>query len=351
MSANPPRIHRSALWIALGGLSLLVSLVMAPFFATLAWAGIFAYASWPVATWIRTRCSGRDTLAAGLTTLLAALLLFGPLLWLVWLARQELGQIYPVLQAFMAAPPPLPDWLAQLPLVGDLLAQLHVQLLSDPQDLMAIIKGWIKSHTEEAAALVGGVGRNLAKLFLLILVLFFFYRDGARIVRELRHVMARFLGTRAHGYLAAVGSTSRAVVFGILLTALVQGIVAGIGYGVAGLSSPVTFGVLTFLSALIPFGTPLAWGSAGALLFFQGEVGPAVGVWLWGALVVSQLDNVLRPIFISSISPIPFLLVLFGVLGGILAFGLIGIFAGPMVLAVAWAVWREWTAHLDEPEV
>jgi len=350
LPANPPHIHRLALWLALGALSLLVFAVMAPFFAPLAWAGIIAYVSWPVATWIRTRCAGRNTLAASLTTLLAALLLFGPLLWLVWLARQELARIYPVLQAFVAAPPPLPDWLEQLPWAGDLLAQLHVQLLSDPQDLMPIIKGWIKEHSGEAAALVGGVGRNLAKLFMLIMILFFFYRDGARIVREFRHVMARFLGARAHGYLAAVGSTSRAVVFGILLTALVQGIVAGIGYGVAGLSSPVTFGVLTFLSALIPFGTPLAWGSAGALLLFQGEVGPAVGVWLWGALVVSQLDNVLRPVFISSISPIPFLLVLFGVLGGLLAFGLIGIFAGPMVLAVAWAVWREWAAHLDEPE-
>lgn len=338
------------LWIALGGLSLLVFVVMAPFFAPLAWAGIIAYVSWPAATWMRTRCAGRNTLAASLTTILAALLLFGPLLWLVWLAQQELGRIYPALQAFMAAPPPLPDWLAQLPWVGDLLAQLHVQLLSDPQDLMAVIKDWLKNHSGEAAALVGGAGRNLAKLFLLILILFFFYRDGERIVLELRHVMARFLGTRAHGYFTAVGSTSRAVVFGILLTALVQGIVAGVGYGVAGLSSPVTFGVLTFLSALIPFATPLAWGSAGALLLFQGEVGPAVGVWLWGALVVSQLDNVLRPIFISSISPIPFLLVLFGVLGGILTFGLIGIFAGPMVLAVAWAVWREWAAHLDESE-
>lgn len=140
------------------------------------------------------------------------------------------------------------------------------------------------------------------------------------------------------------------MVYGILLTALGQGIVAGIGYAVAGLSSPVTFGVLTFLIALIPFGTPLAWGSAGALLLFHGEVGPAIGVWLWGALVVSQLDNVLRPLFISSISPIPFLLVLFGVLGGILAFGLIGLFAGPIVLAVAWAVWREWAAQLDEAE-
>ena len=350
MTANPPRIHRIALWLALGGLALLVFLVIAPFLAPLAWAGILAYISWPVAIWIRTRCSGYDTLAAGLTTLLSALLLFGPLLWLVWLAQQELGRIYPALQAFIAAPPPLPEGLAKLPGVGDFLTKFHMQLLNDPQDLMAVITAWLKDHSGEAAALLGGVGRNLGKLFLLVLILFFFYRDGARILLELRHVMARFLGVRVHAYLAAIGSTTRAVVYGFLLTALVQGIVAGIGYGVAGLSSPVTFGVLTFLVALIPFGTPLAWGSAGALLFFQGEIGPAIGVWLWGALVVSQLDNLLRPLFISSISPIPFLLVLFGVLGGILAFGLIGLFAGPIVLAIAWAVWREWTAQLDEPE-
>jgi predicted PurR-regulated permease PerM len=345
---NSPRIHRLPLWLALGALSLLVFLVMTPFFAPLAWAGILAYISWPVATWMRTRCAGRDTLAAGLTTLLAGLILFGPLLWLVWLAQQELGRIYPIMQAFMADPPPLPSWLAKLPWAGDLMTQLHVQLLSDPQDMIAVIKDWLKDHSGKAAALVGGVGKNLAKLFLLMLILFFFYRDGARILLELRIVMERFLGTRAHGYLVSVGATTRAVVYGILLTAMVQGLLAGLAYGVAGLSSPVTLGVLTALVALIPFGTPLAWGSAGAWLLVQGEIGPAIGVWLWGALVVSQLDNLLRPLFISSISPIPFLLVLFGVLGGILAFGFIGLFAGPIVLAMAWAVWREWAAQLDE---
>lgn len=350
MPATSPRIHRFVLWFALGGLSLLVFLVMAPFLTSLAWAGILAYVSWPVANWIRTRCSGHDTLAAGLTTILSGLLLFGPLLWLMWLAQQELSRIYPALQSFMAAPPPLPPWLADLPWVGDSLAQLHVQLLGDPRDLMAVVKNWLMNHSGEAAALVGGAGRNLAKLLLLILILFFFYRDGARIILELRHVMTRFLGPRAHGYLTAAGSTTRAVVYGIFFTALVQGVVAGFGYSVAGLDSPVTFGVLTFLVALIPFGTPVAWGSAGALLFFQGDIGPAIGVWLWGALVVSQLDNFLRPLFISSISPIPFLLVLFGVLGGILAFGLIGLFAGPIVLAVAWAVWREWTVQMNEAE-
>ncbi|HQM87001.1 MAG TPA: AI-2E family transporter, partial [Methylotenera sp.] len=80
----------------------------------------------------------------------------------------------------------------------------------------------------------------------------------------------------------------------------------------------------------------------------QGETGAAIGVWLWGAIVVSQLDNFLRPIFISSVSPIPFLFVLFGVLGGLLAFGLVGLFIGPIILAVIWAVWREWVTHLQD---
>lgn len=351
MPVTSPRVQQFVLWFALGGLSLLVFLVLAPFLTTLAWAGILAYASWPVANWIRARCSGYDTLSAGLNTILAGTLLFGPFLWLIWLAQQELSRIYPALQSFMAAPPPLPPWLAELPWVGDSLAQLRAQLLGDPRDLITVAKNWLIDHSEEAAALVGGAGRNLAKLILLIIILFFFYRDGARIIHELRHVMTRFLGHRAHGYLTAVGSTTRAVVYGIFFTALVQGVVAGFGYGVAGLDSPVTFGVLTFLVALIPFGTPVAWGSAGALLFFQGKIGPAIGVWLWGALVVSQLDNFLRPFFISSISSIPFLLLLFGVLGGIMAFGLIGLFIGPIVLAVAWAVWREWTVQLNEAEV
>jgi len=102
--------------------------------------------------------------------------------------------------------------------------------------------------------------------------------------------------------------------------------------------------------ALIPYATPLAWGGAGAWLLFQGESAAAIGVWIWGAAVVSQLDNILRPLFISSAGTIPFLLVLFGVLGGTYAFGLVGLFTGPIVLAIAWAVWREWVEHLDETD-
>lgn len=354
MSASAPSAsplaRRLAPWLALTGLALLAFLVLTPFLVPLVWAGVLAYASWPLAEWLRARCNGRDTLAASLATLLAGLTLFAPLLWLAWLAQEEMGLLAPALQAFLAAPPEVPAWLAGLPWLGDWLSQQRSWLLADPEGVAAAAKSWLAAHVGEAAQLAGGVGRNLAKLVLVLVILFFFYRDGARMVRELRHVLERFIGDRTHGYLTAAGATTRAVVYGILLTALIQGAVAGAGYWVAGLNSPVTLGVLTAMFALIPFATPLAWGGAGLWLLFQGETAAAIGVWVWGAAVVSQIDNVLRPLFISSVGAIPFLLVLFGVLGGLLAFGLVGLFAGPIVLAVAWAVWREWAAHLDDGE-
>jgi predicted PurR-regulated permease PerM len=348
MPAASPFSRRLTPWLALSGLALLAFLVLAPFFAPLAWAGVLAYASWPLAEAIRVRCQGRDTLAASLSTGIAGLILFGPLLWLAWVAQQELGGVYHALLAFVAAPPEVPPLLRNLPWLGDWLTQQRATLLADPEGMISAVRAWFAAHASDAAQLAGGIGRNLVKLVLVLVILFFFYRDGARIVLELRHVMARFIGPGTHGYMAAAGATTRAVVYGILLTALVQGTLAGLGYWVAGMSSPVTLGVLTALFALIPFGTPLVWGAAGAWLLFQGETGAAIGVCIWGAAVVSQIDNVLRPVFISSVGTIPFLLVLFGVLGGLLAFGLVGLFVGPIVLAVAWAVWREWAAHLDD---
>jgi predicted PurR-regulated permease PerM len=321
MTAASPLSRRLTPWLALTGLALLVFLILTPFLVPLVWASVLAYASWPLAEWLRARCGGRDTLAASLAVGLAALTLFAPVLWLGWVAQQEVGGVVRALLAFVAAPPEVPEFLLSLPWLGDWLAQQRALLLADPQGVVAALKVWFAAHVGDAAQLVGGIGRNLAKLMLVLLILFFFYRDGARMVRELRHVLTRFIGPRAHGYLTAAATTTRAVVYGVLLTALAQGAFAGAGYWVAGLGSPVTLGVLTALFALIPFGTPLAWGGAGAWLLFQGETTAAVGVWLWGAAVVSQIDNVLRPLFISSVSDIPFLLVLFGVLGGVARMG------------------------------
>jgi predicted PurR-regulated permease PerM len=348
LETRSPFSRRIVPWLALSGLILLAFMVVAPFLAPIAWAGIISYVAWPAAERIRAWCRERDTLAASITTSICALTLFLPLIWLVFLAQQELTHVFPTLEALLTHPPAVPENLQSIPWLGDWLIQLQNSLANNPQGLTKVITTWLATNANNVTTIVGGVGRNLAKLVLVIVILFFFFRDGARILRELRLVLERFIGQQVHDYLHAAGSTTRAVVYGVFLTAFVQGVVAGLGYWVAGLPSPVMFGLLTMLLALIPFCTPIAWGSAGLWLFMQGETGAAIGVWLWGAIVVSQLDNFLRPIFISSVSPIPFLFVLFGVLGGLLAFGLVGLFIGPIILAVIWAVWREWVTHLQD---
>jgi predicted PurR-regulated permease PerM len=129
------------------------------------------------------------------------------------------------------------------------------------------------------------------------------------------------------------------VVFGLLGTALVQGVIAGIGFALFGVPSPVALGALVTVGSFVPMGPVLIWGGAALWLFAGGHTGAAIGMAIWGAALVSSIDNVLRPILISGgATRIPFLLVFFGVLGGLLSFGLLGLFLGPVLLAVTFAL-------------
>lgn len=331
----------------LGGLALAAWTVVAPFVAALAWAVMIAYASWPLYAALRRALGGREVMAAGIMTLLCALVLFAPLVAAAWAAQQEAGALYRAIQDFLAAPPLVPEWIQLLPAVGPWLEALRAEWLSQPEVLTAQATEWFKARIGDIATMAGQIGKNLGKMFIALIALFFVYRDWERLSAQVRRVLAGFLGERAHGYLAAVGTTTRAVVYGLLVTALVQGTLAGLGYWVAGVSAPILLGLITTLFAMVPFATPIAWGGVGLWLLFQGEMVAGVGVLLWGALVVSQIDNIVRPLLISANTDIPFLLVLLGVLGGVLAFGLIGLFLGPIVLAVLLAVWREWAGQLN----
>ena len=334
--------------LLLGSLAVAAWFVVAPFLAALVWAVMIAYATWPLYVRLRRMLRGRNVAAAIVMTLICAVVLFAPLIGGAWAAQNEAGELIRGVQAFLAAPPEIPPWLRRLPLLGPWLDELRVGWMHRPEAMQAGAADWFKSHTEELTALAGQIGKNLGKMFIALTALFFVYRDWERLSAQVRHVLTRVLGARADEYIDAVGSTTRAVVYGLLITALVQGALAGIGYWVAGMSAPILLGFITALLALIPFATVLAWGSAGLWLIMQGDTMAGVGVLLWGSLVVSQIDNVIRPWVISANTDIPFLLVLIGVLGGVLAFGLIGLFLGPILLAVLLAVWREWTEQLDE---
>jgi predicted PurR-regulated permease PerM len=135
-----------------------------------------------------------------------------------------------------------------------------------------------------------------------------------------------------------------------MLGALAQGAVAGVGYALFGVRAPVLLGALTALVALVPFGAPMVWGGLGIWLLLTNHIWQGIGLLLWGMLLVSWVDNIVRPLVISNATRMPFLLVVFGVLGGVLAFGLVGLFIGPVLLAVSLALWREWLAQHQKPE-
>jgi len=335
--------RRIILALLLGGLFILGYLVLSWFIVPAVWAAILAYVTWPAYAKLRKLMRGNAFGSALLMTLLLTAAFVLPLLWLIALLQSEFVQGYKAVSAYLAAGSHrLPDFVLQLPWAGEQLQELLDKFATNPVAVRTQLATWTQQWLGELGDLVGGVGRNAVKLGFALLTVLFIYRDGESLLDQARRVLRRFLGTRVDGYIAAIGTTTKAVLYGLVLTAFAQGLLAGVGYWFAGVRAPVLFGAFTALIALMPFGTPFVWGSLGAWLLFTGKTLEGIGLLLWGTLVVSWVDNLIRPLVISSATQIPFLLVLFGVIGGLASFGLIGMFLGPVIVAVLMAVWREW---------
>ncbi|MCD6679194.1 MAG: AI-2E family transporter [Burkholderiaceae bacterium] len=335
--------NRVILGLLLGGLLLLAYAVVRPFLAPIAWALILAYVTWPLVVRLRRLLGGRNTLAALAMTLLLTAAFVLPLLWVGLLLRGELADFYTSAASLLSRGElRLPEVVADLPLLGSWLQNLLDEFARDPTAIRTQVAGWVEARAAESLNVVGGVGRNAAKLGFALVTVFFLYRDGEQVLAQAQLVLHRFLGARVDPYLAAVGSMTTAVVWGLLLTALAQGLVAGVGYWWFGLEAPVLLGAITAAIALIPFGTPFVWGAIGIWLIAHEDLFNGIGLLLYGTLIVSWVDNLVRPLVISNATRISFLLVMFGVLGGLAAFGLVGLFIGPVILAVLMAVWREW---------
>jgi predicted PurR-regulated permease PerM len=341
-------LRRVIVAAALAGLALLAFQVLQPFIVPVIWAVLLAFVTAPAHEWLVRRLGGRRTLASLLMTLLITAAIVVPLVWLVLLAQSELTALYRDFTTLLARGPRIPDFILRLPVVGEWLRDLLERVARDPDALTAEVQAFMQRSSVQMGSVVGGVGRNVVKLVIAMFSLFFMYRDGRRVASETSVVLRQFFGSRADHYLIAIGDTVKAVVYGLVLAALAQGTLAGIGYAVAGLSAPLFLGAVTTLVALIPFVVPFMWIGASLWLLLSGDTVAAVGLFIWGATAVSWIDNVVRPLVISGATRIPFLLVMFGVLGGIAAFGLVGLFIGPVILAVLIAVWREWVAEKKE---
>src|SRR5574342_727484 len=190
--------------------------------------------------------------------------------------------------------------------------------------------------------------RNV-ELALSLFIAFFFYRDGIDGANRLQAAARRLWGERALHLLDLVGATIKSVVYGTMGTAIAQSILTGLGIWLAGVPGALLFGFLTFLMALPPIGAPLVWFPAAIWLLYTGATGWAVFLVLWGIFVVGGADNFIRPYFISRGSDLPFVLVFLGVMGGAFAFGFLGIFLGPTLLATGYDIVRDWARVESAP--
>ena len=346
---SAPWLRRLITAVLLAVLVILGFQVLDPFIVPMVWAAILAYVSWPAYQWLVKVFRGRTIIAALIMTLVITAAVIVPLAWLIVILRVEAMRGYEALQALLVNGPQMPPALLKLPWVGDRLSDLSARMAQDPHALSLELRDWADRSSSMIAHVLGGVTRNAVKLFFAVLSLFFVYRDGQKFARQFASVLEQVLGPRVHNYLQAIGPTVKAVVYGLVLAAVAQGTLAGIGYWLAGVGAPIFLAILTIVCGLLPFVVPLLWGSIGFWLIATGHTAAGVGLLIWGTIVVSWIDNIVRPFVISRETRIPFLLVMFGVIGGVAAFGLVGLFIGPVILAMLVAIWREWLLESGQP--
>ncbi len=319
-------------------------LVLQPFLTATLFAAVVCISTWPLYIWLLRRMKGRQNLAALTMTLSLIITVILPLALVAYNLADNVTVFYDrIIQAIEDGPLLPPAWLTGLPLVGESINNYWHLIANSQEEMMALLKRLLEPTRK--FLLSGGIllGQGVMEMSLAAFVSFFLYRDGKALVNALDVAMERVAGLHSVSVLDTVNNTVRGVMYGIVGTALAQGFVAAIGFAIAGVPAALLLGVATFALSLIPAGPPLIWGGAAIWLFYQGSTGWGIFMLLWGVLLISSVDNVVKPLLISRGSNLPFILVMFGVMGGVLAFGFVGIFIGPTLLAVGFSLMRKWT--------
>ncbi len=325
--------------------------VLKYFIVPVLWAAIIAYITWPLYHSVQKLCGSRPTLSATIMISMVVLVVGIPLTFAIFMLQHEGRNLFYELQRqVFSGHLDVPQFIRDLPIIGKEVTRTLKEINTDPNSIVQNVSGWFQSHLNYGRLVLSEISKNIFKLCFAVMSLFFFYRDGQTILNQVSKALEMVIGPRIHHYLDTISETTRAVVYGVGLTAIAQALLAGLSYFVAGVPNPMVLTIVTFIFALIPFGPPVAYSAVSLWLFSQGQTIEAIGVMAWGVCVVSTADNVIRPLVISGATQIPFLLIMFGVLGGLASFGMVGLFVGPVILAVLLAIWREWLhEQVNEP--
>jgi predicted PurR-regulated permease PerM len=324
--------------------------VLRPFVSAILWAAVVTYTTWPLLIRLDRRLGGRRSLAAFTMTALITVVMVLPFVAVGFTLAQNvsrIGEMFRFLQGGL--PTEAPGWVRHLPWIAPLVEHAwpgfveNTELVSNALKSAGLKAGaWLLRHGLD-------FGKGILQLGLSVVIAFFLYRDGERLTERIASGAQRIAGDVSQRLLSVAGSTVRNVVYGSIGGALAQAFAAIIGFAIAGLPSPFFLGLLTFLMAMIPSGPPFVWIPAALWLFHEGRIGWGIFMAVWGVFAISGIDNLLRPYLISRGSKQPFPVVLLGALGGVLAFGFIGLFLGPVLLAVGFALVREFTDRGARP--
>ncbi|THV25253.1 AI-2E family transporter [Peteryoungia ipomoeae] len=355
---GPNRTGQAALITPLSAARWLLVLVVAAaiyffhgFLVPVLAALVIAFASWPLYRRLLVHVGGSTTIAATLALLAIITFLVVPIGIAVSYAvdeiRQWIGWAAEVNRTGSAAP----DWIVALPGVGEWLSERWIKHIGQPGaigELIQLVSGNNIGNIYRAVIAAGdGAFHLLLSLVFMLIALFFVYRDGASFSRQIDLLGERILPARWERISRVVPATISSTVTGMTLIAVGEGIILGIAYWLAGVPSPVTLGVLTGIMALIPGGAPLSFTLVSVYLVASGSLVEGIALFVWGSVELFIVDKTVRPRLVGGPIKLPFLPTFFGLVGGVKTMGFLGLFIGPVLMALLVSIWREWIREVE----
>ncbi len=340
------RIEQIAGLALIGAIVVGCGFVLRPFVSSILWAAVLCFATWPLHERLLKLLRGRRNLAAAVMAIVLLLVLFIPFFIVSLTFTDSIRTAVEWLNVRrQAGLPPLPQWVKNMPLVGAAIGTYWDKLATNAVPVMDRLKPflqdaglWLLKHSLDFA-------KGVLQLAMSVLIAFFLYRNGQGVTARLREAFQRISGDYSQRLIDVVKATVRNVVYGVLGAALAQGIMAGIGFSIAGVPSPILLALFTFFLAFIPAGPVIIWLGAAIWLFAGGRIGWGIFMIVYGVLAISSIDNLIRPYIISRGSKLSFIVMFIGVVGGITTFGFIGVFLGPTLLTVGYSLLQEIISH------
>ncbi len=339
------RAQQLLMILLLGGITLGCVLVLQPFLSAVLWAAILTYTTWPIYEWMRRKLGLGDTAAAALMVFAVAVIVVLPLALAAPSGAGDVDQLRREIQSgLQSGLPGAPDWVGNIPIIGQAVSDLWNSWAEDLTSIVPFFKPYFGVVGEALLSVLLGLANGVLLFLLALFIAFFFFASGEPLATHCVAVLRRIAGEQADRLIEVTGSTIRGVVYGILGTALVQGILTGLGLWAVGVPRPLLLAVIAGSLSILPVGAPLVWIPSGLWLLSIGHTLPGIAILIYGLVAISGSDSVIRPYFISRGAHLPFLLTMLGVLGGALAFGLLGVFVGPVLLGVGYTLVVEYGA-------